>query len=1092
MKHIYSFFKAAVFIILFGLFLPDLAFGQGRIIGIVTDEAQEPLPGVSVIIKGSSTGTITKTDGSFSIDAKAGQTLIFRFLGSVTQEYVVGSQTTINISLKYDSQVLSEVTVTTALGIKKDVKKLTYSIQELKTTDLIKAREPNAINSLKGKVAGLVVNVNSELLRAPSLNFRGEGNILFVVDGVPITTDTWNISPDDIESYSFLKGQAASALYGSLARNGAIIINTKKGTSDQRGFAIEFNSSTMVDNGFLALPIYQDEYGPGSRGKYAFGNGNGSGINDADYDVWGPRFQGQLIPQYDGKADPTKSYTTTFADGSKFTGIIEPTPWVARGKDNLKNFLNPGILTNNHIALSTAGENYNLRFGVGNTYQKAIVPNMNLTTTNFNMSAGYDFSKKITITADINYSRQSSPNIPDVNYGPASMIYNIILWGAADWDIRDMENYWQPGKIGTQQIYAEYQRYNNPYFMVNEWLRPHSKNDLYGYVSLNYKFAKDFELTYRPSISTYNIFRQEKMPVSAGSYGRNERLGDYREDTRSFFDANNEVQLKYNSKFLKDFLSFDGLLGGNIRNARYNGTNASTDYLSIPGLYTLSNSLRPGRSNSLQAENVFLSTFYSFDFGLSRYLNLNTTGRLDKASTLPLSNNTFFYPSVGVATSVSDYVNLPKAISFLKFRASYAEGRNAGINSVIGQALIGYGTGEGYGQQYTTPVNMGLYELTSIGYNISSSGGYNNALIAGFSNTILEPGLQADNKKTTELGADFRLFNNKLNIDATWYNSKSELLSDRTDIISQASGFNSVKTNYGSYKNTGMEFLLSGSPVNNRNFKWNVLTTWSTFKRTWIKNPNPSPYISDGDRVDLVIGEGYIRTPDGQLVHGSDGTLLRFRDAGQGNARRIFGHADPNWSWGITNAFSYKNVKLGFQFDGVVGGVLHNYVRQKSLQGGRHLETATGLWGENRMNDGLSSGGTLVTPGITLTGGAIILDPVTGEIKNFNSLKVEQNLKATSVQSYSSRRASLAELDIIDKTFTKLREVTLGYTLPSTLLARTKFIKKAEVSLIGRNLYLFFPEKYKDIDPDQFTQSGGSDLQTPSTRRFGFNLNLTF
>ncbi len=1089
MKHIYLHVKVAAFILMLGLFIPGLALAQAQITGIVTDETQMPLPGVSVLVKGSTTGTSTKTDGSFSISATTDQTLVFKFLGAITEEVLIGSKMVINVRLQTDSKTLTEVVVT-ASGIKKDAKKLTYAVQELKTGDLIKAREPNPLNSLKGKVAGLIVNVNNELLRAPSLNFRGEGNILFVVDGVPITTDTWNISPDDIESYSFLKGQTASALYGSLARNGAIIINTKKGPADKKGFAIEFNSSTMVDNSFLALPIYQDEYGPGSRGKYAFGNGNGSGINDADYDVWGPKFQGQLIPQYDGKVDPTKTYTTTFADGSKFSGIIEPTPWIARGKDNLKNFLDPGILSNNRIALSSAGENYNLRFAVGNTYQKAIVPNMNLTTTNFNMTAGYDFSKKIRVTADINYSRQSSPNIPDVNYGPASMIYNIILWGAADWDIRDMENYWQEGKIGVQQKYAEYQRYNNPYFMVNEWLRPHSKNDVYGYLSLSYKFAKSFELTYRPSVSTYNIFRQEKMPVSAGAYGRDERLGDYREDTRSFFDANNEVQLKYNSKFLKEFLSVDGLVGGNIRNAKYKGTNASTDYLSVPGLYTLSNTLRPGKSNSIEAENLFLSAFYSFDLGLGRYATLNTTGRLDKASTLPLADNTFFYPSIGAATSISDYVNLPKAISFLKLRTSYAEGRNAGINPVIGQALLGYGTGEGYGQQYTTPVNMGLYELTSAGYNISTAGGYNNALVAGFSNTLLEPGFRADNKKTTEFGLDIRFFNNKLNLDATWYKSKSELLSDRTDIISQTSGFNAVKTNYGSFKNTGMEFLLSSTPVNGKNFRWNVAGAWSTFKRTWIKNPNPSPYIGDGDRVDLIIGEGYIRTPDGQLVHGSDGTLLRFRDAGQGNARRIFGHADPDWTWGINNSFGYKNFRLGFQFDGVVGGKLNDYVRQKSLQGGRHLETTTGLWGEHRMDD--ATGGSLVAPGVTLTGGAIVLDPITGEINNFSSLKVEQNKTATSVQSYASRYAALNELSVIDKTFTKLREVTITYTLPTSLLTRSKFIKKAEISLVGRNLYLFFPEKYKDVDPDQFTQSSGSDLQTPSTRRFGFNLNVTF
>ena len=1077
-----------MFLMLFGLFVAETALGQTKITGKVTDETQLPLPGVSVTLKGTNLGTTTQADGTYSLSAQPGQTLVFRFLGSETQEILVSSQTTINILLRSDTKALSEVVVT-ASGIRKEVKKLTYAVQELKTNELIKAREPNALNSLKGKIAGLVVNVNSELLRAPSLNFRGEGNILFVVDGVPITTDTWNISPDDIESYSFLKGQAASALYGSLARNGAIIINTKKGTTDARGFSIEYNSSTMVEDGFLALPIFQDTYGPGSRGKYAFGNGNGSGINDADYDVWGPRFDGQMLPQFDGKSDPAKSYLTTFADGSTFSGIIEPTPWVARGSNNLQNFLRPGLLLNNHVAVSSVGENYNLRFGVGNTHQDAIVPNMNLTTTNFNMSAGYDFSKKIKITADINYSRQSSPNIPDVNYGPNSMIYNIVIWAGADWDINTLKDYWQPGKIGTQQIYAEYQRYNNPYFMVNEWLRPHSKNDLYGYLSLNYQVANKLELIFRPSISTYNISRQEKMPVSAGAYGRDERLGDYREDIRSFFDSNNELQLKYNSKFLRDFLSVDGLVGGNIRNAQYKGTNASTDYLSVPGLYNLSNSLRPGRSNSIAAENLFLSTFYSVDLGLGKYATLNSTGRLDKASTLPLTDNTFYYPSFGVATSISDYVKLPNVISFLKLRGSYAEGRNAGINSSIGQALLGFGSGEGYGDQYYTPVNMGLYELTSAGYNISSSGGYNNALNAGFSNTILQPGFQADNKKTTEAGLDLRFFNDKLNFDATWFNSRSELLSDRTDIISQASGFNAVKTNYGSYKNTGLELIVSGMPVNN-NFKWNIAGNWSTFKRTWIKNPNPTPYIGDGDRLDLVLGEGYIRTPDGQLVHGSDGTLLRFRDAGEGNARRIFGHADPDWSWGIVNSFGYKNLKLGFQFDGVVGGVFNNYVRQKTLQGGRHKETASGLWGENRIND--ATGGSLVAPGITLTGGVIELDPVTGAITNFASLKVEPNATATSVQSYASRFSSLAELSVIDKTFTKLREVTVSYTLPSSLLSRINFIKKAEASLVGRNLYLFFPSKYKDVDPDQFTQRGGSDLQTPSTRRFGFNLNLTF
>ncbi len=1065
----------------------NYCFAQSEIRGTVRDPNKQALSGVSVLVKGTKAGTNTDANGKFVIKAPPNATLIFSFVGFASQEQAVKNRSDIELELQQGNDQLEEVVVT-ALGIKKELKRITYSIQEVKTADLVKAREPNPINSLKGKVAGLNVNISSEMLRQPSINFRGEGSILFVVDGVPITTDTWNISPDDIESYTFLKGQASSALYGSLARNGAIIINTKKGTKNNRGYAIEFNSSTMVDKGFLTLPIYQDEYGPGSRGKYAFKDGTGGGLNDNDYDVWGPRFDGQLIPQYDGAVTPGTSYTTTFPDGSKFTSDRKPTPWIARGKDNLKNFLEPGILSTNHIALSSSGDKYNLRFGLGHTYQKAIVPNMALNSTNFNMSAGYDFSPKVKITADINYSRQYSPNFPDVNYGPNSMIYNIILWAGADWNINDMKDYWQPGKIGTQQIYAEYQRYNNPWFMVKEWLRPHYKNDVYGYVSLNWKFAKNFEFLYRPSISTYNIFRQEKMPVSAASYGRDEKLGDYREDNRTFFEANNEVQVKYNSTFLKDFLTVDGLVGGNIRTAKYNGSYASTDYLNVPGLYTLANSLRQPRIASLALEGMYLSAFYTLDLGVGKYLSLNTTGRVDKASSLPIKNNTFFYPSIGASTAVTDYIKLPSFISLLKFRGSYAEGRNAGISAYIGQPFIGVGTGQGYGENYATPINLGIYNLTSVGYNISTGGTYNNALGATYANGLLDPNLTADNKKTVELGMDLRFLKNRLNLDATWFNSKSELLSNRTDIISQASGFDNIRTNYGSYKNTGFEVALSGNPIKTKNFSWNANVNWATFKRTWIKHPSPNAWSFDGSRLDLLYGSGFVRTPEGQLVHGSDGLLMRFSDAGQGGARRIFGHADPNWSWGITNSLGYKSLRLTFQFDGVVGGVFHNYVRQKSLQSGRHLETTQGLWGQNRIND--VTGGTLVNPGITLKGN-IQLDPITGEITNMKDLVVEQNAKATSVQNYSSRSAGNSELNTIDKTFTKLREITLTYQLPASLTGKT-FINKAEISLVGRNLYLFFPSKYKDVDPDQYTQDGGSGLQTPSSRRFGFNLNLTF
>ena len=364
------------------ILLPFLSFAQQLISGKVVAAAdQQPLSGISVSVKGSSNGTSTNASGAFAINARQGDVLVFSGISIKTKEITITGNQVI-AELETDATGMNEVVVT-ALGVRKETKRLTYAIQDVKTSELNKAREPNAVNSLKGKVAGLTVNIGSELLRQPSINFRGEGAILFVVDGVPITTDTWNISPDDIESYTFLKGQSASALYGSLARNGAIVINTKKGTKDKRGFAIEFNSSTMFDKGFLALPRYQDDYGPGSKGKYAFGDGRGGGLNDNDYDVWGPKFEGQLIPQYDGVYDPTKTYETKFADGTIYKGNVAPTPWTARGKDNLKEFLQTGILSTNHISIASRGDNYDLRFGVGHTYQRSIIPNMSVNTTNF-------------------------------------------------------------------------------------------------------------------------------------------------------------------------------------------------------------------------------------------------------------------------------------------------------------------------------------------------------------------------------------------------------------------------------------------------------------------------------------------------------------------------------------------------------------------------------------------------------------------------------------------------------------------------------------------------------------------------------------
>jgi TonB-dependent SusC/RagA subfamily outer membrane receptor len=328
----------------------------------------------SVVVKGAKNGSMTSAEGVFVVNANVGDVLIVSGVGIKTFEFKVTAAGTQIISVDAETKELSEVVVT-ALGIKKEAKRLGYSIQEVKGADLVKAREPNAVNSLVGKVAGLAVGPSPEILGRPQVLLRGIGVNFYVVDGVPINSDTWNISPDDIETFSILKGPTASALYGNRAINGAIIINTKKGTKDKRGFSVEFNSSVMMEKGFIAIPKVQDEYGPGDHGRYAFVDGRGGGLNDGDYDVWGPKFEGQLIPQYDSPLDPV-------------TGVRKGTPWVARGKDNLNRFIQPGMINTTNISVASSTEKSDIRFSLTHTGQKGIVPNTKLDGINFNSSIG--------------------------------------------------------------------------------------------------------------------------------------------------------------------------------------------------------------------------------------------------------------------------------------------------------------------------------------------------------------------------------------------------------------------------------------------------------------------------------------------------------------------------------------------------------------------------------------------------------------------------------------------------------------------------------------------------------------------------------
>jgi TonB-linked SusC/RagA family outer membrane protein len=1097
--------------------LPLFSLAQKIIVGRVLSKAdQTPVPGASVTLKGTRIGTSTAVDGSFGIKAKEGDVLVISGVGIARTEQAVEGNT-LTITVATDSRELNQVVVT-ATGIKKEAKRLGYALQTIDATNLTQAREPDPINSLKGQAAGLEININQEIGHPADVIMRGENapqdRPLFVVDGVPFESDTYNLNADDIETFTVLKGPNAAALYGFQGKNGAIIITTKTGAKAKGKLLISVNSSNQVNKGFIALPKYQDQYGAGDNGKYAFGGGGssassyfgsgevGDGVNDYDYDIWGPKFRGQLLPQYDGKYTPNQTWTTNFEDGSPaFVGNVQPTPWVARGANNLKKFIQAGELSANSISISSSTEKTDVRLSLGDTYQRGIVPNTQLNNGNFTANVTQRFSPNFSLTTYFNYSRQSSPNVPDVSYGPNSIIYNIIIWGGADWAMKSMRNYWQPGYRGVEQLYEEYYRYNNPYFMSYEWLRGHYQNNEYGYLSFNYKVNNNIDFQFRPSFSAYDMMNNEKMPYSAGAYGRPLRQGDYREDRRSLFDANYDLQARYHANSLLGFLDVSGLIGGTVRTFTFNSGFQSTNYLNVPGIYSFSNSLGALTGSSFASTMEVLSGYYSLDLGYKSYITANITGRVDKSSALPANSDAYFYPSFNLASVVSEYVHLPEVISFLKVRASYAESKDGGTQPFF-SPNVSNTPASGYGYYWSSPYNGPTYQFVPT-YTLGPT--YSNQSSASYSDQTVSKTIVTADRKALEFGADIRVLKNRLGLDVTRYHYNNTGIAGQG--TSNASGYSSNLTNGNSYTNDGWEATLTGKAlVNPHGLNWTVTANFFTYVKKWTNDANPDNWQHNGTRYDLVYGQGFVRAPDGKLViDPSSGQYEDYSQVGS-SAQKIFGHSDPDWQWGVVNTFNYKSFSLRFQFDGMVGGVIDDYVRDKTLQGGRHKEAAEGAIGAARPSDEENIA-AYTGQGVNLVGAPIALDPVSGKVTNMKQLTEVTNTTKSLVQPFVYEMSSIADLDIIKKTNAKLREVTLTYKFSPTAFGRKSFIQNATLSLVGRNLLYFFPQRYKDLDVDQYSQgvygtnsngtysstpSTSSGLQTPTTRSYGVNFNFSF
>lgn len=1078
---------------------------QGRLVkGKVADAKGAGLPGVSIIVKGTTAGTTTDANGDYSLTAPSPEAVLtYSFIGFDSQTRTVGNQSVINVTLAESAQQLGEVVVT-ALGIKKEARTIGYTTQDIAGEQLIKAREPNPVNSLVGKVAGLTVGINAEMLNKPKLLLRGNSDLLFVVDGVPINSDTWNVSADDIETYSVLKGPNAAALYGFRGQNGAILITTKKGSKDKRKFAVDFNSSTMFESGFLALPQRQSEYGYGNNFKYAYGNK----LYDEDggyrrTNLWGPRFEGQNVPQYNSPVDPT-------------TGIRQGTPWLAVGADNFRRFVETGVISTNNVSVSSSGEKYDLRMSVSNNYQKGIYPNSRLNITNFNLSSGFNFTDKLRLDGSLNLNLQASPNIPEYSSGPEGFVYAFQVYGSSSWDIADMRDYYKgpQGKPGVQEYYAEYGRSNNPYFVAYEFLHEHRKTDLYGYTRLSYKINDFLSVALRTQVTTWNQFRTEKVPYSMITYKSPDlRQGDYREDRRNLLENNTDILITFNKEVVPNF-RVNASAGANNRVFNYQSSWNTTDFLIVPGVYAFSNSKNPVRGYSFRSDMQVLSAYATTDFTYKNFVTLGMTGRFDKLSTLPRANNTYFYPSVALSTVVSDYVNLPEAISFLKVRGSYANVRGGLTQANIGtayQAVTGSGTPDliGYGtdlqSSYDGPsyANQNTYAITT--------GLYNNTPMANYSGTLANSALKAYTVGSYEYGLDTKFLRNRLTLDVTHFTAINGPQIFALPVAS-SSGYYRENVNGLVTKRTGWEVALTGQALKSATgLNWDVLVNYSTYKEslkeiygkeTSIYLAGPDHVFNIGDRLDGYYSYNFLRDPNGNVIYASTGQPLT-RPSGT-NYKQLMGYTNPDFVWAINNRFSYRNFNFSFQFDGRVGGVIRDQVYSYALNAGNQQELSEGALGDARRKEWQSTNNGTVAPTPAYVGqGVVASGPVkfdaNGNISNYNELTFSPNTKAVTVQSYTQGvyNSGIEESYIVSKTYAKLREVIIGYTLPASILP--KFIRAASVSFVGRNLLYFAQRKDFDLDqyPEGFNPVNGSTLRNPglqssTLRRFGFNFNLTF
>lgn len=1010
--------------------------------GQVLDEAGAPIIGANVIEEGvAGSGTVTDYNGKFTLVVSPKAKIRITYLGYGDIVLNTAESTSFNVVMHEDTRTLSEVVVT-ALGIKREEKALGYSVQAVNGDGLQTVKGVDTGTSLTGKIAGLLVQNSTEFSDAPSIQIRGEIPLL-VIDGVPYANMTLRDVPsDDIENINVLKGATASALYGYRGGSGAIMVTTKKGLAN-KGLSVSVNSGTMFSAGYLAIPKLQSDFGRVVRTN---ADGALEYVRSGD-GAWGVPLDGREIIQWDPVSKTMKAM-----------------PYLPIGKDNFQNFLDQGYILNNNVNLAQQGEFGSFRTSFTWVNNKGQYPNSTFDKLTFSLGGDMKINKFL-LAASMTYNKQTSPNKGFSGYTGYDPMYNLLIWSAPDYDIRDYKDYWLIKNEIQNSSYTSTN--NNPYF--DRYERTHSTNrDIFnGSVSLDYDFTSWLKATVRSGFDIYSD--RQDITISKGSFqgagsatvleggtqvwGESQR-GSYNIGLGRGYSLNNDLLVSADKSF--GDIRMESFIGGTIYYTQNDGMEARTQGgLTIPAFYSLKASVNPAAVSSVMYKQQVNSLYGRIALSWKSLLYAETTLRNDWSSTLSKTTRSYLYPSVSGSFIVSELLPKYNWLSLWKLRGSWTASK--------------------------TPADV--YSINSV-YDITSNA-WGNLSSAAYPSSIRGTDVLPESASTFEIGTAVNILKNRASLDVAFYQKRMyDFL--RWAPITPASGFTSNYINIDEeITRKGVEVTVNATPVITQDWRWDVSLNWSKYARYYTKLDSvystDRPWVKVGERADHYVLNDYQKDPQGNIIHNNGLPLYS-------NYQSLFGYYDPDWLWGFSSSLRFKDFTFGISLDGRVGGITQTTTEMYMWRAGSHPESVVA---ERFLDANQPGTRNYIGQGVKVVSGSATYDTY-GNIISDNRTYAPNDVAVT-YQTYINNLhrgtawgGSPSSLDAYSTTFFKIREISLSYDLPKSIFEKFR-ANSASISAIGQNVFLW-AKQFKYSDPD----GGSENFSDPSIRYLGFNLRVVF